>query len=95
MATATEESNRGNVAVILCQTSGKQLGTGGGELHIGPGVMPPQPAQRDRAREGGAELVRRAAFLEEGAVDQLDVNSTVLNRLDRVGNLNQLTVQSR
>jgi hypothetical protein len=30
---------------------------------------------RDRAREEGAELVRRAALLEEGAVDQLDENA--------------------
>jgi hypothetical protein len=35
-------------------------------------------------------LVWRAAFLEEGAVDPLDVNAAVLDRLDRVGDLDQL-----
>jgi hypothetical protein len=28
----------------------------------------PQPAQLDRAGEGGAELVRRAALVEEGVL---------------------------
>jgi hypothetical protein len=52
--------------------SGEHLGTGGRELHVGPALMPQQPTQRDRARKGGAELIRCAASFEERAVDQLD-----------------------
>ena len=69
--------------------SGEQLGTGRGELHIGPGFVQQQPAQRDRADEGGAVLLRRTARFEEGAVDPLDVDTVVLNRLSRVGDLQQ------
>jgi len=35
--------------------------------------MPRQPAQRNRASESGAVLVRRAASFKERAVDRLDV----------------------
>ena len=70
--------------------SGEQFGTARRELHIGPGLVQPQPAQLDCECERGAELVWRAAFLEEGAVDPLDVNAAVLDRLDRVGDLDQL-----
>jgi hypothetical protein len=48
---------------------GEQLGTGSRELHIGSRLVQPQPAQLDCEGERGAELVWRAAFLEEGAVD--------------------------
>jgi hypothetical protein len=37
--------------------------------------MPPQPAQRNRACERGAELIRRATLFEEGTVDQLSPSS--------------------
>jgi len=36
--------------------SGEQLGTGRGELHIGPGFVRPQPVERNRARQGDAVL---------------------------------------
>src|SRR5713226_4185947 len=42
------------------------------------------------ARDAGAELVRRAALAEETAVDELDVNAVVLERLARIGDLDQL-----
>ena len=54
------------------------------------GFVQPQPAQRDRARERGAVLVRRPALLEERAVDQLNVDAAILYRLARVGDLYQL-----
>jgi len=44
-----------------------------------------QPAQVDRAGEGGAVLLRRTARFEEGVVDPLDVDAAVLDRLDSVG----------
>lgn len=37
--------------------------------------MPPQPTQRNRACERGAELIRRAALFEEGTVDPLGVTT--------------------
>ena len=52
--------------------------------------MPPQPALGDRAGQSGAVLVRRGASFEERAVDQLDIDATILNRLDTVGDLDQL-----
>jgi hypothetical protein len=58
--------DRPNRRVIL----GEQLGPGGGEFHVSSGIVPPQPAQCDRASEGAAELVRSATLPEEGAVDQ-------------------------
>ena len=42
-------------------------------------------------REAGAELVRRAALAQETAVDQLDVNAAVLDHLDGVRDLHELT----
>jgi len=70
--------------------SGEQLGTGWRELHIGARIVAQQPAQRDCAGDGGAELVRSATLLEEGAVDKLDEDAAVLDRLNRVGDLHQL-----
>ena len=52
--------------------------------------MQPQPAQQDRALQRRAVLIRRAASLEERAVDQLDIDAAVMDRLDRVGDLDQL-----
>jgi hypothetical protein len=51
--------------------------------------MPPQPTQRNRACERGAELIWRAALFEEGIVDALDVNAAILDRLDGVSDLHQ------
>ena len=64
--------------------------TGRLKRHIGSGLVQPQPAQRDRSCERGAVLVRRAALLEERAVDQLDVDAAILYRLARVGDLHEL-----
>src|SRR5665647_1107092 len=50
-------------------SSREHLGPSGRKLDVGPTFMPPQPAQRDRAREGGGVLIRRAASFEERAVD--------------------------
>ena len=71
-------------------SSGEQLGPGGRELHIGSGIVPQQSAERDRAGESGAELVRSAALLKKGAVDKLNEDAAVMDRLDRVGDLHQL-----
>src|ERR1700739_438082 len=68
----------------------EHLGTGRGALHVGPPLVPPQPAQRDRALQRRAVLIRRAASLEERAVDQLDIDAAVMDRLDPVGVLYQL-----
>ena len=51
--------------------SREYLGSGRRELHVGSALMPQLPAFCDRARERGAELIRRAALAEEGAVDRL------------------------
>jgi hypothetical protein len=64
--------------------SGEQLGTGWRELHIRSRLVQPQPAQRDRAGEGRAVLVRRPTLLEEGIVDPLDVDAAILYLLARV-----------
>ena len=52
--------------------------------------MQPQPAFGDRADESGVELIRRAASIEERSVDQLDIDAAVLNRLDPIGDLDEL-----
>ncbi|MGO8911492.1 MAG: PilZ domain-containing protein [Bradyrhizobium sp.] len=49
-----------------------------------------RPSQLDRAGEGGAVLVRRAALLKQGKVDPFVVDAAVLGRLDRIGDLEQL-----
>jgi hypothetical protein len=69
----------------------EHLGTGRREFHVGPGFVQPEPAGRNRMREAGAELVRRAALAQETAVDQLDVNATVLDHLDGVRDVHELT----
>jgi hypothetical protein len=43
--------------------------------------MPPQPAQRDGAFNARAVFVGRAASLQEGRIDQLDMDAAVLHRL--------------
>ena len=40
--------------------------------------------------QSSAILVWRGASFEERAVDQLDIDATILNRLDTVGDLDQL-----
>jgi hypothetical protein len=45
----------------------------------------------NRALDSGAILIRPAAGLEESAVDQLDINSAVSGRLDRVREFHQLS----
>lgn len=68
--------------------SGEQLGPGRGEFHIGARLVQPQPAALDRELKPGAVFGRAAAFLEqERSVDFLDVDSAVLHRLYRVGDL--------
>jgi hypothetical protein len=47
--------------------------------------MPPQPAFGDRAHKRDAVLIWCAASFEKRAVDQLDLDTAVLNRLDPVG----------
>jgi hypothetical protein len=42
------------------------------------------------ARKRGAVLVRRGAGIEEGAIDPLNIDATILNGLGRVGDLHQL-----
>jgi hypothetical protein len=44
----------------------------------------------DRSRACGSVPVRRAALIEEGFVEQLNVDATILYRLARVGDLRQL-----
>ncbi len=67
--------------------SREHLGPGRRKLHVGSALMSQQPAQCNRVRQSGAVLVRRAASFEERAVDPLDENSSVL---DRIGDLYQL-----
>ena len=52
--------------------------------------MPPQPAIGEHALDAGAVFVGRAASLQEGGVDKFDVETAVLYRLGRVGDLHQL-----
>ena len=68
--------------------SGKHLGAGLSELHIGPAFVHPQKATgygEFHARGVFGRLT--AMFVKERPVDFLDVNPAVLNRLDRVGKL--------
>src|SRR6476620_1547453 len=72
---------------VLCE----QVGAGLGELHVGTGLLLPQPAFGDGIVQRGTVVLGRAAFLEqERPVDLLDVDAAVLHRLDRVGDLQQL-----
>src|SRR4051794_21653285 len=69
----------------------EQLCTGLGELHIGAGLVLPQPAFSNGVVQGGTVLSGRAAFLEqEGPVDLLDVDAAVMHSLGCVGDLQQL-----
>jgi len=52
--------------------------------------VPPQPAEGDGPVDPGAEVAAGATSREEGRVDALDVNPTVLHGLDIVGDLDQL-----
>jgi hypothetical protein len=60
-----------------------------GELHVGPGLVLPQPALQDRIVEPGTILRWRAAFAQERFVDLLDVDATVLDGLDGTGDLQE------
>jgi hypothetical protein len=61
-----------------------QFSVGRGELHVGPGLMHPEPATLDCQLHAGAVFGRRAALLvQERPVDLLDVNAPVLYRLER------------
>jgi hypothetical protein len=84
------DQSDGLVLAASIPISGKQLGTGVGDLHIGPKFVQRQPAQRSRGRAGCAVLVWCAASFEERPVDQLDENAAVLHSLNRVGDLHQL-----
>src|SRR5580693_7674753 len=70
---------------------GEQLSAGRGELHVCPGLMQPEPARCNRALDTGAVLIRRATGFEKCAVDQLDINSAVLGRLDRIRDLHEFS----
>src|SRR6202795_3783247 len=72
-------------------SSGEQLGTGLGELHVGPGFVHPQPTAGDGKLETSAVFGRTAAFFEqEWPVDLLNVDSTVLDGVSGNGDLKQL-----
>src|SRR6266436_8168511 len=60
-----------------------------GEPHEGPGLMQPEPAVGDGEIEARLVLGGAAAFPEEGQVDLLDVDTAVLNRLDRACDLQE------
>jgi hypothetical protein len=51
--------------------------------------MPGQPAQFNRAGERDAVLIRCAARVEEGLVNQFNVDAAFLHGLNRVGQLCQ------
>src|SRR6266481_1002121 len=50
-----------NCGADLGLSSGEQLGAGVGEFDVAPGFVPPQPALRDRALDGGAVFGRTAS----------------------------------
>ena len=58
------------------------------EAHEGPALMLPEPAAFDGECEARAELRRAVAMAEKKrAVEQFNVNATVLHQLDCVGDL--------
>jgi hypothetical protein len=60
-------------------------------VNVSAGPVHLEPAVRDRELHAGAVLGRAAAVpKQEGAIDLLDVNATVLDRLNGVGNLQYL-----
>jgi hypothetical protein len=72
-------------------SSGEQLRAGRRELHVGAGFMLPQPALGDRQLlEARALFGRAASSPQEGQIDLLDMDPAVLDRLDAVGDLDQL-----
>jgi hypothetical protein len=61
-----------------------------GELHVGAALVPPQPIQRDGARDPGAEPLTATASREKRLIDALDIDAAILHRFDGVGQLHQL-----
>ena len=71
--------------------SSKQLRAHRREFHIGAGPIQRQPAAIDRQIKVGLVLGRAGLVLiQKRRVDQLDVDTAVLNGLDRIGDLDQL-----
>jgi len=52
--------------------------------------MTPEPSQRDDALQRDAVLTGRAARVEEGLVDLLDVDAAILHGFDAARDLDQL-----
>ena len=52
--------------------------------------MPPNPAERNRALDTGAELFGAAASRQKRLVDPFDIDAAILHRLDVVRDLDQL-----
>jgi hypothetical protein len=69
---------------------GEQFGTRLGELHKGAALMHHELAALDCEPQAGAILGRRGALLvEKRRVDLLDMDTAILHRLDRAGDLDQ------
>src|ERR1700733_10292580 len=63
-----------------------------GEPHIGPALMLPEKAARDRELQAGAVFGRLTAMLgQKRPVDLLDVDTPILNGFDRAGDLQELS----
>jgi hypothetical protein len=60
------------------------------ELHVGSGLVPPQPALGNAAVEARPVFVRRPSGAKERAIDEFDIDAPVLHRLGRVGDFDQL-----
>jgi hypothetical protein len=70
--------------------SGKQIRAGLGELDISAALMPFKPSFFNRAVKRSAELIWRAAGLQELGVDQLDINPAILHGLGGAARPNNL-----
>jgi len=71
--------------------SGEQLRAGLGEPHVSAAFMHDQPAALDRELEAGAIFRGRRLMLEQHrAIEQLDMDATILHGFDRIGDLDQL-----
>jgi hypothetical protein len=67
------------VSFNVRHTQSEQRGAGFDKPHIGPALVPCQPAFGDRTVETGPVLVGAVASLQKRRVDQLDVDAARLS----------------
>src|SRR5258705_8406743 len=87
--------NSGSAPTLHGSLSGEQLGACRRELHIGSGLVFPQPALGNRVIEPGTVFAGRGAFAEKRQIDLLVMYPAVLYRFVFVGNIQTSALSGR